>query len=185
MATVRTRARLHAAPSAARASAHSIDELRALVLDRMLAAAQARGAAQATTQEREAAAGRLDAAVEALALQTEAAREELASLAIELALEIARQFLCSEVDAGHMQLERVVRACLADSGAGRGDARVHLHPDDLAALEGVPFRDRTVLAADETLERGDVHVETPLGLLVREREAVLAAVRERLSGSHT
>jgi hypothetical protein len=59
---------------------------------------------------------------------------------------------------------------------------VHLNPDDLARLEGVRFRAGTRLEADSGVRRGDVHVESALGLLVREIDALLASVGERIAG---
>ncbi|MDA1264778.1 MAG: FliH/SctL family protein, partial [Planctomycetota bacterium] len=77
-------------------------------------------------------------------------------------------------------LERVVRGALADAGVGRGEVTVHLHPEDHAALQGTTFRTGTHLAVDPNLARGDVHLSTPRGLLVRDVEGSLESIREQL-----
>jgi len=73
-----------------------------------------------------------------------------------------------------------VRSPLAASEIKRGRCVVRLHPDDVAALQGVTCRDETEIQADVEVEPGAVVLETPKGLLVREPEAVLDDIREQL-----
>ena len=99
-----------------------------------------------------------------------------------LAVEIARTLVRKELMAGTHNMESMVREALAASGAGRGPCTVHLNPADLAQLESVRFRAGTELEADDAVARGDVHVETPHGLLVRENTEALRSIHERLLG---
>ena len=57
---------------------------------------------------------------------------------------------------------------------------VHLHPEDARKLESVPFRSGTRIQADIGVSRGSVHVETPMGLMVRELDSALDAIAERV-----
>lgn len=110
----------------------------------------------------------------------EAAEGALAADAVHLAVEIARQVLRVEIDERNYGLEEIVRSTLAASDVNRGGCVVRLHPDDVEALQGVTFRDGTVIQADVDVEPGAVALETPKGLLVREPEAVLDDIREQL-----
>jgi flagellar biosynthesis/type III secretory pathway protein FliH len=67
------------------------------------------------------------------------------------------------------------------SGVRRGDSVVvHLCPDDLERLQDVSFRAGTQLVADGELGRGEVHVTTPHGVLVRDIDIALDGVLERI-----
>lgn len=122
----------------------------------------------------------LEAAVEALDAAREQAVAALSGDAVSLAVEIARQILKVEITASNYDLEQIVRATLAASGVKRGHCVVHVHPEDAAMLDGVVFREETVLQPDTDVDRGTVHVETPRGLLVREPAAALEEIREQL-----
>lgn len=108
------------------------------------------------------------------------AEEALSSDAVELGVEIARQILKLEIDAGNYDLERIVRATLGASDIKRGRCVVYLHPDDVEMLRGVTFRDETEIRPDADVPRGSCNVETPRGLLVRDADAALAEIREQL-----
>jgi flagellar biosynthesis/type III secretory pathway protein FliH len=97
-------------------------------------------------------------------------------------MEITRALVRAEVRAQRHDVEKIVRETLAAAATERGPCVVHLNPDDLARLEGVRFRAGTRLEADSGVRRGDVHVESALGLLVREIDALLASVGERIAG---
>lgn len=129
------------------------------------------------------AAGRaaLDAAVDRLDGAREEAAQALTAQAIELGVGIARTLLRTELDAGRYDLETIVREALAASGAGRARVRVHVAPADAERLATTPFREGTEVVADPALRRGDVHVETERGLLVREIDETLEAIRTRLT----
>ena len=129
---------------------------------------------------RAAAAATLDAAVLRLNALEEELRGSLARTAAELALEIARTLLRTELARGNYDLERLVRETLAEASVGRSACVVHLHPADHARLADVRFRTGTRLEPDEGVARGDVHVETSLGLLVRDVDGALDAIGKRL-----
>jgi len=170
---------LHAAPRGARLRA-SLEELRAERHGEALAAAYARGLEDGRRETLESGAAALLAVVERVDAAADRAQEELARQSVELAVEIARTLVGLRIDAGEYDLETIVRGALSDSGVGRGACVVHLNPEDHARLEGVLFRSGTELCVDPSLARGDVHLSTPRGLLVREMEATLEAIREQL-----
>ena len=128
--------------------------------------------------EREAAS--LAAAAERLDAFGAEAAEALSRHAVELAVEITRHLLRVEVDAGRYDLERIVREALSKVPADRSRCVVHVNPDDAAALRQVRFREGTSVDADVDVRRGDVHVETSIGLMVRELDSALASIRARL-----
>jgi flagellar biosynthesis/type III secretory pathway protein FliH len=115
-----------------------------------------------------------------LAAREESARAELARSAVELALEIARVLLRREIGRGQYDLERIVRDTLSEAAVGRSPCVVHLNPADCARLSEVRFRSGTKIAPDEGVALGDVHVETPLGLLVRDLDGALESIGRRL-----
>jgi hypothetical protein len=90
-----------------------------------LAAARAEGVAEGERRALEAAAGALARAAAAVDARAEAESARLAESAVALAVEIARFLLKSEIDAGHYDLERIVRETLSYSGVGRGRCVVH------------------------------------------------------------
>lgn len=148
-------------------------------VERLLSEARAEGAAG----ERRRSAGALAAAVERLDVHRAEASLELAQTAVELALEIARHLVAVEVECGRHDIERIVREALAASGAGRGECVVHLHPADAAALAGTTFRAGTRVEADHGVARGEVQVETPNGLLVRNLGDAMDEIGRRILGS--
>ncbi len=154
----------------------ALDSLVAHAREQAFAAGLAQGRREAAEQQ----AGALAKA--AVALEEERGRTcaSLAQTAVELAVEVSRVLLRREVAAGRYELERMVRDTLESSSAGRARCVVHLNPADVAALEGVQFRSGTSLQADIGVARGDVHVETSLGLMVRELDGALESMAEAL-----
>jgi len=135
---------------------------------------------QGERRGREAAAVVLDQLARELEEREERLKATLARTASELALEIARTLLRSEISEGRYDLERIVRDTLRDSGVGRGHCVVHLNPADHAQLAAARFRSGTRLEPDEGIARGNVHVETQLGLLVRDMDGALDSIARRL-----
>lgn len=140
------------------------------------AAGEARGRELAAAE----AAGRLDAAVEALAGERQALAAEYARQATELALGIARAVVAREVEAGHADIEKLARETLAAAGTGRGEVAVHLHPRDAEQLASIPFRAGTRIVPDVGVPRGGIQVHAPQGLLVRDPEETLSRIRVAL-----
>jgi flagellar biosynthesis/type III secretory pathway protein FliH len=167
---------LHAPPTRVRVVDGDLDA----ALNRRLQAAVNSGIALGRAQDRDRAARALDLACQQLGTARENAPAQIAKSAVELAVEIARTIVRSEIDSGRMGLEQMVREALHASGVGRAACVVHLHPMDAAALADVKFRAGTEIEPDEAVQRGDVHVSTPQGLLVREVQDALRSVRERL-----
>ena len=177
--------RLHAPVMEARVSTKTLGEV-ALALDSERSRRDyERGLAEGAAQRIATVASALESAVNQIDAAREQAASELADFAIELSVGIARRIIQREIAAQDYDLEQLVRGALADSGVGRGNCVVHLHPKDRAALEDVPFRSGTALEADPDVARGDVHVTTPKGLLVREVDAILADIECALKGDRT
>lgn len=122
----------------------------------------------------------LDLTVERVEAAREEAVGELSRAAIELAIEIARGLLRKEIKAENYGLEEIVRKTLEEAAVGRGPCVVHLNPADHKRLEDVRFRTGTTIQADDGVPLGDVHVETSLGLMVRETMGSLDAIEKRL-----
>ena len=80
---------------------------------------------------------------------------------------------------GH-DIEKIVREALAAASAGRSRCVIHVHPDDFEALRDARFRSGTSVQADIGVARGDVHVEAPMGLMVREIDEAIDAISQRL-----
>jgi len=139
-----------------------------------------RGLDEGESRAVEGAIRRLDEAVAELIRAREESDLAVAEDTAKLALVVAREIVRTEIDAGRYDIERLVRDVLQVSGAGRAACVVHLHADDLERLSGVAFRSATRLEADPEIARGDVHVSTSRGIVVRDLEAALAAVAERL-----
>jgi len=149
-------------------------------LARARSAALAEGLARGRAEAQARAAGALDAAAEELETERRRACDALGESAVELAFEIARELVRVEVSAARHDIERMVRDTLESSSVGRSRCVVHLNPADVQALEGVPFRSGTTLEPDIGVARGDVHVETSLGLMVRELDGALESIAESL-----
>ena len=122
----------------------------------------------------------LNRAVEKLDQARVDAEESFAANTISLAVEIARQLLKVQINAGDYALEKIVRSTLAASEIKRGECAVHLNPTDAQSLENVVFREGTVIVPDGDIPRGSVHLETPRGLLVRDPNAALNEICEQL-----
>lgn len=166
--------RVDRSPTAARVVPGGLDGF----LRRCLAQARAEGERDASQR----AAKAFEAATARLEAQQAEAADALARNAVQLAVEIARTLVRVEIDAGRHGLEKIVRESLAASGVGRGAAQVHLHPADHALVADVRWRSGTVVEPDDAVQRGDVHISTPQGLLVREINDSLRAIHERLLG---
>jgi flagellar biosynthesis/type III secretory pathway protein FliH len=101
--------------------------------------------------------------------------EQVAALAVELGLAVAREIVGAALDQGFVDPTPTVLRCLRDCvhGSDRGDLVVHLHPEDLALvldrLARVPELREQVAAArfvsDPALGRGAVRAETGAGRL--------------------
>lgn len=136
--------------------------------------------AEGQRQGRAEAGAALDTAVARMLAFEEEARTALAGTAVELALEIARTLLRGEIQQDHHDIERLVRGTLAEAATGRAPCVVHLHPSDHARLAETKFRSGTRIEPDVGVAKGDVHVETSLGVLVRDLDGTLAAIGRRL-----
>lgn len=121
-----------------------------------------------------------DQAVERLDAFRESSTDEMARDAVDLAVEIARQLVQCQVNAADYDLERMVRGALDAADVGRAECCVHVAPADFEKLEDVVFRTGTKIEVDSEMSPGDVHVVTSRGLLVRELEPTLDAIREQL-----
>ena len=169
---------VHSAPIEARVSDGPFDKALGRLIQRQTQAARVQGA-----REAKAALGvDLGGAMERLDASREQAVEQLAHSAVELALEITRSLLRTEIPEGRYDLEAIVREALAFSGTGRGRCTIHVNPSDAVKLEGVQWRAGTEVEPDPDVARGSVHITTPQGLLVRDLDDAMTSIRERLLG---
>ena len=170
--------RLHAEPARARVSTRSREQ----VLDDTIAQlcaeafeagrqAQASAAAQAFTQ-----------ATEELGRVRDEVQAQVGPATVRLALTIAERILRRELAARGYDLEAIVREVLAAADAQRSDCVVRLHPDDVEAGGELGLRSGTRIEPDPGLRAGDVQVETPHGLLVRDVDELWSNIEERLLG---
>ena len=171
---------LHSAPNGVRVATRSLDELAEQAQEERVAAAHDLGRAKGQAQARATTCALVERVCAALDAARERALDEVSSGSVELAVEIARQLLKLHIQAGDYDLERIVRGALDDSGVGRGRCIVHVSPDDLDLLDGVVFRAETSIEPDPDLARGEIHVTTPRGMLVRDIESALESIREQL-----
>lgn len=122
----------------------------------------------------------LDAAVEA----TEVARKEMeasvAQTAVHLAVEIAQVLLRKELRERNYDIVAIVRDVLSTTSRSSGGMLLHVNPDDAKDLAGVQFRSGTEVRSDPSVRRGDVQLETDQGLLVRDIDDCLVAIRQEL-----
>jgi flagellar biosynthesis/type III secretory pathway protein FliH len=163
---------LGAQPGAVRVLASGADAVDAARLEHARAEGERRGRAEAGAP--------LEAAIARLQDFEQEAHAALASTAVELGVEIARTLLRGEIHRDRHDIERIVRGTLAEAATGRAPCVVHLHPSDHARLAETKFRSGTRIEPDVGVAKGDVHVETSLGLLVRDIDDALAAVARRL-----
>ena len=174
------RLELDAAPCGARLAAGGLPDALDRHVQRCEQQAHAAGRRAGEAAALAGAAGALAQATQRLDAAGEAAREQLAHTAVDLATDIVRVLLRSELPAGRYDLEGLVREALSFSGVERGRCVVHLHPADAARLADTRFRAGTEVEADEGVARGSVHVTTPQGLLVRDLDEALRSIAERL-----
>jgi len=175
-----TRISLHLEPSAVHVSEGGFDALAEERADRRVAEAYQRGLKDGLAAGAQSGADALGQALARVEAAAERAQEALPSHIVELAVEVAGTLLQLRIDAGEYDLERIVRGALADSGVGRGNCVVHLHPDDHERLKDTLFRAGTTIELDPNMVRGDVHLSTPRGLLVRDLDSALETIREQL-----
>lgn len=167
-------------PAGASLRAGGADELHAEHLRSAMTREYERGVGEGRAEALRHAGKALDAAVQRVDEARTNAAAELAGVATELSVEIARHLLRAEVEAGRYDLERTVRETLAAANVGRGTCTVHVHPSDLASLKETSFRNGTELAADPEVPRGNVHVSTKHGLLVHDLDEAVSAIAERI-----
>lgn len=142
----------------------------------LFASARAEGLAEAqatSAQALQVAADALDAARAGLA-------DSVAETAAALAVQMLQELLRVELVAQNYDIVEIVRSTIREAGNTPGAMIIHVHPEDAAALSDTPLRTGTQVQADPTIRRGDVHLETPQGLLVRELDECVASIRERI-----
>ena len=169
---------VHAAPIAARVSTR----LRQEILDDTIARLCAEAFEAGRHAEETEAATAFGKAAEELGRVREEVQAQAGPAAVRLALTIAERILRRELAARGYDLEAIVREVLSAADAQRSDCVVRLHPDDVEAGAELGLRSGTRIEADPGLRAGDVQVETPHGLLVRDVDELWSNIEERLLG---
>lgn len=116
--------------------------------------------------------------------------DEVAGVAVELGLSIARELVGAALDRHLVDPTPTVARCLRDCvhGSGGADLVVRLHPDDLAgvktSLAAAPELARLAadaeLVADGSVPRGGVRAETGAGRLHYDPREVLERICEEV-----
>lgn len=104
----------------------------------------------------------------------------LSDMTATLAAEVAQTLLCKELSEGNYDIAAIVRDCLSSTGSSPGETIIHVHPEDAEALSNISFRSGTSVQADPGIRRGNVEVETNQGVLVRDIDERVLAIREQL-----
>ena len=114
--------------------------------------------------------------------------DQVAGLAVELGLQLARELVGDALDKGLVDPTPTVVRCLRDAVQGSTDdgLTVYLHPDDLgvvlARLADVPGLTSLVAStdfqADSSLQRGAVRAETGSGRLRYDPDEVFARMAD-------
>lgn len=125
-------------------------------------------------------------AVAAVPQQVGERLDQVAGIAVELGLALAREIVGTALDKGLVDPTATVVRCLRDCvhGSSRADLVVRLNPHDLAAvqtaLQGHPEVQDEVAAArfvaDPTIVRGGVRAETAAGRLQYDPREVLERI---------
>ena len=149
--------------------------------DAELDAARAQGHADGQAEALAGAAAALSVAAEALDAGREECAGEVARVAVELGIGIARRLVRTELATNHHNIEAIVRDVLAATTERRTTTRIHVSPGDAERLTGVNFRAATELISDESVSTGSVRVETPQGVLVRDIDESMRAIADRLT----
>ncbi len=103
----------------------------------------------------------------------------------DLAIEIARNVLMQEIEAGRHDIEPIVRRALRSAPANR-EVVVRLHPEDLAQMEKAQAADSAApaanvrLVADSGVGRAECVVETAEGTVEARIEDELEQVKQAL-----
>lgn len=169
-------------PRAARIVELELDAYRDRARAEELAEAEARGRTAGRAEALENATTLLEAAAERYDVERRELSENAGKVAAELAVEIVRQLLRVELPQGNYDLETLVREVISQGDTGYGKHVIHLNPADAERLAGAPFRAGTTIEADPDVRLGDIRLETPQGVLVRQLDACLRDIRERLIG---
>jgi len=107
---------------------------------------------------------------------------------LDLAVEIARKVIAQEIEAGRCDIEPIVRQAL-DRAPPKRECVVHLHPDDLAALEkagdGVADLAHLRLVTDPSVGRGECVLETAEGTVEARTDDRLHHVRAAMKVPET
>lgn len=168
--------RLHAVPADVRVSERSRQEIQDEATAELVAQAFEAGR---RARETSAAAAFLRASEELARVRT-TLEEESSGAAVQLALKISERILRRELAQRGYDLEAIVREVLATADAQRSDCVVRMHPEDVERAGELCLRSGTRVEPDPGLRAGDVQVETPHGLLVRDVDELWTNIEERL-----
>jgi flagellar biosynthesis/type III secretory pathway protein FliH len=124
--------------------------------------------------------------VEAVPQQVGQRLDEVAAIAVELGLALAREIVGSALDRGLVDPTPTVVRCLRDCvhGSGKADLVVRLHPLDLEGVQqqlaGMSELQDEVgsarFVADKSVPRGGVRAETGAGRLLYDPSEVLERI---------
>ncbi len=148
-------------------SARHLDEIEKTAYEDGHARGEADGRAQGYAEgvaQVQAAAERLQHLLARFSRPLQALDEEVERLLVAMALDVGRRLAQQALDADPSGVLPIVRSALAALAQPVREARIHLHPDDLALLQAHPLPGTdgpgVQLVADPALGRGDCRVVT-------------------------
>jgi flagellar assembly protein FliH len=142
--------------------------------------AEGRAAAQVQLRQRMA---QLDALYEAAARPLQILDEQTGQELVRLATIVASRVIAGELRQAPGLIAKAVRQAASALPAATRELRVHVHPDDLALLQGLgAVESHWQLLADPTLARGDCLLESGYSRLDARVETRLAAIVDAVLG---
>jgi flagellar assembly protein FliH len=171
-----------AANASPQPTVHELAALEQQARDEGYAAGLAEGRAAAQQQLRQRMA-QLDALYEAAARPLQALDEQTAQELTKLATIVARRVIAGELRLAPGLIAKAVRQAAGVLPAATRELRVHVHPDDLALLQGLGAAEsHWQLLADPALARGDCLLESGYSRLDARVETRLAAIVDAVLG---
>ncbi len=107
---------------------------------------------------------------------------------VHLAMQTARKLLRRELEARPESIVPTIESALRTLGRSGRDVRVHVHPEDAAALAAAradlvvadPRWEHLRVVAEESMERGGCRIESEIGTVDASVESQLRAIEEHL-----
>lgn len=97
----------------------------------------------------------LDRITQSLSNPVEEQQQQLERLIIDLVKQFAEAVVLTELNVGLEPLKAAVLSALDELPSVVGSYEIHIHPEELSLIEGMPVKKGVTWVADETLQKGD------------------------------